>query len=664
MPKKLLIFSFSPVQGFILTARRPRDLFTGSYIISYLTKEVIERTDLRKKVIYPVIENNDQELANYPNKFIAIVEEDKKLKEKFKEIWNEICENVWNSLDLKLEQKEKVYRQFLNHVESYFNIFCECRGFISENEWKNILGLEKEAGNNKEEKEYSYTYDLTERILGAKKSWRPYRNVIDDTTYTDEDGKEKYPDGCTMCGERLHLAFEWKKKDEIFSEKDARHIKKNEKLCGVCLVKRFAVKYAFKKDLGDDFWHYPSTEEIAGIRFKARLKDVLKEHEDIKRLIQEIYEILEKEEAPSIVRKSVIDFEGYPNIDAEFFREEAHEALFEEDIFKDNPQLKDKVKELVRKLADKGIRHTNPYFAFIMADGDSIGDWLGIKSSIRKDKLTEEFHKEFSLTLSEYAREVRKCKEAKEDEEIPKQVIYAGGDDVLAMLHPVDAVRFGQRCAEEFREKLKTLAKEDKNPSISGGIIIAHAKMPLQKVLEEAGRLEKKAKDVKGKGAVAVGVMTRSGAIKEFVAKWEDLELYNLLVDLFKERKIGHQVVQDLRFIEEKISDFGEKEKGQEQKQELKENILFSLLRRVIKRRVQEDESKEKVIQLIEEFFKRSKGYMDEEKKKNKENSERGADKDPEFSFALSNLAGLFAVARFVGTLEGKENEALQVKNV
>ncbi|WP_459774973.1 type III-B CRISPR-associated protein Cas10/Cmr2 [Aquifex pyrophilus] len=50
----LLLFSFSPVQGFLSTSRKTKDLFAGSYIISYLTEEVINRLKLKDKVIFPV----------------------------------------------------------------------------------------------------------------------------------------------------------------------------------------------------------------------------------------------------------------------------------------------------------------------------------------------------------------------------------------------------------------------------------------------------------------------------------------------------------------------------------------------------------------------------------------------------------------------------------
>ncbi|MGB9873855.1 MAG: type III-B CRISPR-associated protein Cas10/Cmr2, partial [Hydrogenobacter sp.] len=289
MLKKLLIFSFSPVQGFISASRRPRDLFTGSYIISYLTERVIKDLGLKDKVIYPVIKEEGSHLANYPNKFIAVVEENMcdEVEGKFREIWKGICEEVWKGLELKHAED-----QFWRHVDNYFNPVCSCLEFLDKDSWEDILGVSE----NLEGEPYAFTYDLLERLLGAKKSWRPYRGVVDAHTF-----KGKYPNGCTMCGERLHLAIDWDNKKEFFKEKDARHIREGEKLCGVCLVKRFAVKYYFKNHFGKDLWHYPSTEEVAGINFKKKLRKFRDEiKEDYKKLVGKL------QETPYIIRNPII----------------------------------------------------------------------------------------------------------------------------------------------------------------------------------------------------------------------------------------------------------------------------------------------------------------------------------------------------------------------
>ncbi|WP_457599996.1 type III-B CRISPR-associated protein Cas10/Cmr2 [Hydrogenivirga sp.] len=636
MKGKLLIFSFSPVQGFISASRRPRDLFTASFILSYLTKELIEKLRIKDKVIYPVIgSENEGNLANYPNRFIAMLEKDvncEDIKGQFKNIWVGICQKIWNGLSLKLDNKSEVENQFWLHVNSYFNPFCLCLDFVGENKWKEVLDIKEGVPA---EDDYAFTYDLAERLLGAKKSWRPYEGLI------DAHKGERYPDGCTMCGERLHLAFNWKNiksknnKEGIFKDEDARHIRESEKLCGVCLVKRFAVKYYFKDKgiLKEDFWHFPSTEEIAGIKFKERLKDLLKNERDgeLLNLLENLSK--ELEDTPYIIKNPIIKTMQGDELDSELFRTDGWEGLFKnmEEIL-DNENKVERIRNTLTKVVNKlDFRHRNPYFALLISDGDNIGDWLGIKSSIRKEPLSEDFHKKFSKTLSEYAKEVSELHRDK----FPRQMIYAGGDDVMAFLHPLDAVEYAEQCNKKFEAKLSRFAEEGRKPSVSAGILITHAKMSLQKALEEARNLEKIAKSVEGKGAVCVGVMTRSGSLTSFVSKWGDLELYKELSDGFKNKKIGSTIVYDLRLLRDKLS--GDFEEG----------ILISLMKRSVSRKTADDVDKENLVKLIGEFYKKSKEY------KNKREEEAQ-------EFAIKNLIDLFYVARFVGTLEEVQNEGLQ----
>ena len=640
--KNLLIFTFSPVQGFISASRRPRDLFTASFILSYLTEQVIRslKSDL-KELIYPQInESQSENLANYPNRIVAIVEDENigsKAEKKFKEIWRNIYSSVLNELNLKNEVKE----QFEKQAENYFNVFSVCIPFIDKNKWKEILSVEVEENLNADD--YGYTYDLTERLLGAKKSWRPYRAQIDNYAYAiKKEGKviTLFPDGCTMCGERLHLAIDWSPENlkKVFKEgrKASRHIREGEKLCAVCLTKRFAVKYYFEaeKVFSDDLWHYPSTEEIAGIKFKKALAEKLSGENDVHKYIESL--VKELEDTPYKLKKKPVDMNGYIELDAELFRKDGWEGLFKDMETILEKDKADKVKRiivnLVNELKEKyNLEHKNPYYALLLSDGDNIGEWLGLKTTTRKEPLDYRFHKKFSEKLSEYAKEVSELWEDK----YPRLTVYAGGDDLMVLLHPFDAVEYANECAKKFNEKLGDLAVEDKKASVSTGILITHAKMSLQKALIEVRKLEKKAKDVKGKGALCLGIMTRTGNLTCFVAKWDHLKLFRKLVWLFRRKKIGSGIVYEFRLLKDT---FGESEDS------FDENIFLSLLRRSIKRRINDNDLRKETLSLIEEFYESSKEYTDTQKE----------------LFAVNNLIDTLHVARFIGTLREVEvNEAV-----
>lgn len=308
----------------------------------------------------------------------------------------------------------------------------------------------------------------------------------------------------------------------------------------------------------------------------------------------------------------------YLSFDSELLREEAWDALFQEEGLK---ELKKDLEDLYEQLKNLGLEHKNPYFAIMLSDGDSIGAWLGKNSSIRKEELNEEFHTEFSKRLSNYAKRVV-------EEPYPfRQVIYAGGDDLLALLHPHDAIFYARKCAQIFEEQLKSLAKEGGKPSVSAGILVAHAKTNFQMLLEKVRFLESKAKSVKGKGAVCMGFMTRTGDITYFVAKWDHLELYDELFKAFREKALSSRIVYDLRILSEVFN--GEKEI----------DIITPLIKRSFKRHVNDknNELVQKLSDISLKFIKETLDYWDT------------SDEEEKMRRSVNNYLNLLYVVRTVG---------------
>jgi len=185
------------------------------------------------------------------------------------------------------------------------------------------------------------------------------------------------------------------------------------------------------------------------------------------------------------------------------------------------------------------------YYAILVMDGDNIGKWLQgefnplLKESFHRDLLSlmldnnpryrehiEELlsyrhpmspslHSEFSRRLSQFAlREVRRLVE-----DGYGRLVYAGGDDVLAML-PLDTVL---EVAYDLQRAFKEMISPEK-ASASAGIVIAHHKYPLSLVLKEARAAERDAKHELGRDAFAVRVITGSGSILKAGGKWEEVK--------------------------------------------------------------------------------------------------------------------------------------------
>jgi len=186
------------------------------------------------------------------------------------------------------------------------------------------------------------------------------------------------------------------------------------------------------------------------------------------------------------------------------------------------------------------------YLAAIAFDGDSIGKW------VNGDDLTDvsdlrQHHENFSKALSTFA--LGSARETVEKHQ--GFLIYAGGDDVLALV-PADAAII---CAQELRTDFTDATSniKDKNgntPDASAGIAIAHFKAPLQDLIREAQKAEKRAKNDLGRSALAITLLKRSGEISLWGCQWKSggLELYQkistALADGSLSAKFPHRVSQ------------------------------------------------------------------------------------------------------------------------
>jgi CRISPR-associated protein Cmr2 len=97
------------------------------------------------------------------------------------------------------------------------------------------------------------------------------------------------------------------------------------------------------------------------------------------------------------------------------------------------------------------------------------------------------------------------------------ELIYAGGDDVLAVTPTANALE----CARALYDKYRSteMMGQFKAATMSGGIVIAHYKEDLRFVLAAARRAERNAKQA-GRDKVALQILRRSGEHTSVVLPW------------------------------------------------------------------------------------------------------------------------------------------------
>jgi CRISPR-associated protein Cmr2 len=153
------------------------------------------------------------------------------------------------------------------------------------------------------------------------------------------------------------------------------------------------------------------------------------------------------------------------------------------------------------------------------------------------------------------------------------RVIYAGGDDVLAMLASADllpaaaALRaaysgqdptvMGGTEADTFRlQRLgngwaqfggRVLRLMGERATASAGLVIAHHQAPLGAVLRELREAEKRAKKLPGKDAWSLAILKRGGGALYVTARWgEPLRLFNALRGLLAREDVSRRAAYHL----------------------------------------------------------------------------------------------------------------------
>lgn len=221
-------------------------------------------------------------------------------------------------------------------------------------------------------------------------------------------------------------------------------------------------------------------------------------------------------------------------------------------------------------IADKNIRDRDtatgkqsspsPYIAVLALDGDEMGKWVsGEKTPLLLEQiapkahdylkalsgadtvkrlLTPSYHLQFSEALANFA--IWKAGAVVTAHQ--GELIYAGGDDVLAILPSTRAIA----CAKALRAAFRTDREEARlypgsKCEVSVGIAIGHQNAPLQMLVREAQKAEKRAKGSYGRAALAISLYKRSGETIEWGCKWESkaLDLMGEITTLNTEGKLS-----------------------------------------------------------------------------------------------------------------------------
>ena len=194
-----------------------------------------------------------------------------------------------------------------------------------------------------------------------------------------------------------------------------------------------------------------------------------------------------------------------------------------------------------------------PYAAILKADGDRMGKLLSAATATDEARL-------ISRALHDFASEVRpKVREHR------GHAVYAGGDDVLALLPLASALACSKSLEKCFRRHLEPVAEQlnvprPEWPTLSVGLGIGHLMEPLGALRQRADKAEQRAKgtgcaDERNALAIALGI--RSGADHHWRAQWSEQPKHSALAELsaaFQRRAMPSRVAFDLAATDRRLA--------------------------------------------------------------------------------------------------------------
>jgi CRISPR-associated protein Cmr2 len=530
MKQYMLMFSLGPVQPFIEQARKTRDLWLGSYLLARLmaaAMKEVEEAKLAAEFVFPTERKLNDKYSNLPNKYIAIFNKLPEAqaavefsKKGIRESWSAICTNVRDAIVAKhMSPETRIIWDGQTDPDTLFEIF-----------WVIVEG---------DPERYSDWLQSTEAALDARKRLRNFQP-------REEPGEKS-----TISGERqaLHGALV-SQKDKSTRQQvkefwiklasnpsiSAKVISKDgsERLDAIDTVKRFATESPLLKQLKQTF---PSTSSIATAPFVERLLTInpnrfqgwLKATDGpLAKMPPDAILFLEKRAGAA--NKRILQRDGDCYFAETFVprRLEEDYALSQTDAKNTALAGRQGLKELLEVTDENHIRRPTPYYAIMKMDGDHMGRLL---SSV----YSQDEHISISSALSNFSR---KIVPQLVEEQYPGRLVYAGGDDVLALIPLAMDILEEERnkadtiytlfdlvyqLQQQYREVVQKEVADDHKQEVraSTGIAIAHHFTPLSAVLRATREAEKLAKDHYGRNALVITVMRRSGAQTRVGCHWE-----------------------------------------------------------------------------------------------------------------------------------------------
>lgn len=556
MPEEILHLSIGPVQGFVAQARRTRDLWAGSFLLSWLSGQAMNAViEAGGRVLLPRVHHGacitepmlaaiggqplpdypHPEIGTLPNRFRAEVPDTfdtAACGQAVRSAWTELADAVWQhfiaSAGLDGTQLASSRAIWDRQLPDYWEI-----------QW--VRG--PRPGKHD-------TPDLD--WLDLRKNWRSHwPSGAEGGDHCSIMGDHQELSGLLRAHEREAQNAFWR---QLRRQPDGQAIalgrlelRDDERLCAIALVKRLFPKLPtsmLREAIGwvpggrDERGRsgtagWPSTAYMAAVPWLERTAEgdgderaALTDYFDLVRELCEPNKSFHKLCSEQVTRLDCLAGlrEGAsartPDaLDGNLYLESAlinarSTPLSDRDPSDQQPDPdageREALHAALTTLNMKLGRRASPIYALLLMDGDNMGKLL---RNDPDDRVPEALG-QFALGVSKHV--AAHC----------GKTIYAGGDDVLALLPLHRALDCAMALRAHWGETMAAHQVQQSTglpATASTALLLAHYRLPLRGVLREAHyQLDDIAKDRNGRDSIAICLWQSGGKRTAWVSTWND----------------------------------------------------------------------------------------------------------------------------------------------
>lgn len=537
----VLVVSIGPVQEFIAAARKTRDLWFGSQMLSDISMAAAQELEKSgAELIFPPggSVSKDSGGPSVANKIVAVVHSGPdSAAQRAKEAAGNKLRSFWAEAEKVIAQRGAdglIDRSEVNEqIEGFLEFYAAW--------WP----IESEGG-------YKTALERADLLLAGRKALRDFRQS------TVMVGLPK----SSLDGGRQTVLREGRE-DQRFR----LGIKPSEQLDSISLIKRVAVPKRFV-----------SVARVAVDPFIRRLE--AEASEELSALLQ-LAEDLERRECPAVQKFfGVEQYKAFPYDTALFFEGTTVDSEVKSWMEKDegNHQAVEQFqKALVGACRKLDISEIPSYLAVLHADGDRMG------KAIRTLETSDE-HRRLSSALVGFA--VAAGGIVANNHGV---LVYSGGDDVLAFLPLDTALECAKQLAEEFSNRVQPLFRggQEGAPTLSVGVSIAHYGEHLGELVEWSRQAERAAKVCRDSLAVALHTRSAGPEAVTVVHTWKEDPVWRFKrwVDLHRLEALPDRAPFELRELHRELERYSKsRQDAQAAAVDLGE-LVKQEVKRILKRR-------------------------------------------------------------------------------